>query len=191
MVLRTFFANLFWSKGVNWWRTPWIIWKKWSGIRLLKNWKKGRFEGPCYSPPFIQHLGIVPKKEPNSFKLIHHLSYPAGDSLNDPISEAMTTVTYASFEDALGKLRLLGSGTLLAKADIKSVFWLLPIHLESFSSLGFFFDKYLAIGCTLSCFYFESFSTVWFFLNDSLLGWFFIFRFFLYSFSPEILFWGL
>lgn len=61
--------------------------------KILKELQAGRFEGPFYSPPFVNFrilpLCIVPKKEPNSFRLIHHLS---GDSLNDHISEAMSTV---------------------------------------------------------------------------------------------------
>lgn len=56
----------------------------------------------------------------------------------------------------------------MAKADIKSAFRLLPIHPSGFNSLGFqfnnqfFFDKCLPMGFTLSCYFFESFST---FLN--------------------------
>lgn len=53
----------------------------------------------------------------------------------------------------------------LAKADVKSVFRLLPIHPSAFNSLGFYFqdsyyfDKCLWMGCSLSCYYFELFST--------------------------------
>lgn len=54
---------------------------------------------------------------------------------------------------------------LLAKADIKSAFRLLPIHPSCFNSLGFqfqgqfYFDRCLPMGCSLSCFYFEEFAT--------------------------------
>lgn len=45
----------------------------------------GRIAGPFPSPPFpnfrLSPLAIVPKKEPNSFRLIHNLSYPDKSSL--------------------------------------------------------------------------------------------------------------
>lgn len=137
--------------------------------KIFKEISDGRIAGPFSSPPFenfrISPLGIVPKKEKNSFRLIHHLSFPTGQSFNDQIDTNLSSVTYASYEDALSKLRYLGKGALMAKADIKSAFRLLPINPECFNSLGFFFDKKfyfdkcLPVGCSLSCFYFESFSS--------------------------------
>lgn len=74
-------------------------------------------------------------------------------------------MTYTSFEDALEKLKSLGKGALMAKANVKSAFRLLPINPGCFNSLGFFFknsfyfDKCLPMGCSLSCFYFVAFSS--------------------------------
>lgn len=74
-------------------------------------------------------------------------------------------VSYASFEKAIGMLQKVGCAALIAKADIKSAFRLLPIHPDSFNSLGFhfygqfYFDRCLPMGCSLSSFYFESFSS--------------------------------
>lgn len=46
----------------------------------------GRVAGPFNSPPFanfrLSPLGLVPKKEPNSYRLIHNLSFPHKISLN-------------------------------------------------------------------------------------------------------------
>lgn len=48
----------------------------------------------CIGPPFpmppigdlvVSLLGVVLKKEPNKFRLIHHLSFPKGGSVNDAI----------------------------------------------------------------------------------------------------------
>lgn len=47
------------------------------------------------------------------------------------------SVSYASFEDALVKIRSFGIGALMAKADIKSAFCLLPLSPSAFNSLGF------------------------------------------------------
>lgn len=132
----------------------------------------GRVAGPFNTPPFsnfrISPLAIVPKKEPNSYRLIHNLSFPDKESLNYVTDKSNSTVHYASFDDALSLLVRFGRGALMAKADIKSAFRLLPIIPSGFNSLGFYFDgmyyfdKCLPMGFTLSCFYFESFST---FLN--------------------------
>lgn len=132
----------------------------------------GRIAGPFATPPFenfrLSPLSIVPKKEPNSYRLIHNLSYPKIFSLNDVTDKEQASVQYSSFDDALTLLRRFGAGALMAKADIKSAFRLLPIHPSGFNSLGFqfnnqfFFDKCLPMGFTLSCYFFESFST---FLN--------------------------
>ena len=49
----------------------------------------GRIIGPFDTPPFenfrISPLGLVPKKAPGEFRLIHHLSFPEGSSVNDGI----------------------------------------------------------------------------------------------------------
>ena len=49
----------------------------------------GRIAGPSDTPIFpnmrCSPLGFVPKKEPGEFRMIHHLSYPHGDSINDQI----------------------------------------------------------------------------------------------------------
>lgn len=85
--------------------------------------------------------------------------------MNDEIDTASCSVSYATFEDAIVKIQSFGVGALMAKADIKSAFRLLPISPEAFSSLGFhfedcfFFDKCLPMGYSLSCSYFEMFST--------------------------------
>ena len=54
--------------------------------KLSKELGAGRIVGPFDSPPFetfrVSPLGIVPKKLPGEFRLIHHLSYPEGLSVN-------------------------------------------------------------------------------------------------------------
>lgn len=61
--------------------------------------------------------------------------------------------------------QVAGQGALQAKADIKSMFRLLPISPLSFNSFGFcfddlyFIDMCLPMGCSLPCAYFESFAS--------------------------------
>ena len=52
-------------------------------MKLNKEKELGRIKGHFLNPPFknfvCSPLGLVPKKEPNSFRVIHDLSYPKGD----------------------------------------------------------------------------------------------------------------
>lgn len=64
----------------------------------------------------------MPKKEPNKFRLIHHLSFPKGRSVNDAIDPEECTVLYTSFDAAVGWVRQYGKGALMEKVDIESVF---------------------------------------------------------------------
>ncbi|KAM4748862.1 uncharacterized protein WCC33_006262 [Rhinophrynus dorsalis] len=97
--------------------------------------------------------------------MIHHLSYPKGQSVNDGIAKEESRVQFASFDRALSLVRAAGRGCLLAKSDIQSAFRLLPVHPDCFHLLGccfdgvFFFDMCLPMGCSISCYYFELFSS--------------------------------
>ena len=82
----------------------------WANGRPLKEREAGRIAGPFTVRPFpIFHcspLGIVPKKDPSEFRLIHHLSYPHGSSVNDFIPDDCSPVSYASINDAIDILKL-------------------------------------------------------------------------------------
>lgn len=137
--------------------------------KIEKEIKEGRVAGPFSEPPLpnlrISPLGIVPKKVPGEYRLIHHLSYPHGDSVNDGIRDELASVHYASFDDAVAMVASCGKSALMGKCDIKSAFRLLPIHPDDFNLLGFSFqgsiyvDMALPMGCSISCAAFEKFST--------------------------------
>jgi hypothetical protein len=67
--------------------------------------EKGRVEGPFDDPPLknlrCSPIGLVPKKAPGEFRLIQHLSWPEGKSVNDFIDPSMSSVKYSSFDDAI------------------------------------------------------------------------------------------
>lgn len=137
--------------------------------KLGKEIQLGRMAGPFTSVPLaglvVSPLGVVPKKEPNKFRLIHHLSFPKGGSVNDAIAPEECAVTYTSFDAAISWVRRYGQGSLMAKADIESAFRLLPVHPESFRLLGciwdgaYYVDRCLPMGCSISCAFFEMFSS--------------------------------
>ena len=129
----------------------------------------GRVAGPFQNRPLpnlrISPLGLVPKKEPGEFRLIHHLSYPSGKSLNDFIDAKLCSVQYTSFDEAVHMVQDLGRGCLLEKSDIKSAFRLLPVSVLDFDQLGFkfdgkfYFDKAMPFGCSIACQCWELYAT--------------------------------
>lgn len=53
--------------------------------KLSKELAAGRLAGPFIAAPFhpfrVSPFGLVPKKSPGEFRLIHHLSFPRGSSV--------------------------------------------------------------------------------------------------------------
>ena len=149
-------------------------------IKLRKECDAGRIVGPFRTPPFADFrtspLGVVPKKDPSEFRLIHHLSYPKGNSVNDAIPDYCSSVKYASVSDAITAIKAIGKGCFLAKTDIKSAFRIVPIHPADYSLLGmkfdnlYYFDQCLPMGLSSSCNIFEAFSTALEWLSVHRLG---------------------
>lgn len=69
-----------------------------------------RIAGPFESPPFISPLGLVPKKEPGQYRVIHDLSFPRNNSVNSHIDPIFTAVNYETLDTCVSILRSLGPG---------------------------------------------------------------------------------
>ena len=78
----------------------------------------------------VSRFGVISKHRHQiySWRLIVDLSHPPGFSVNDSIPKYLCSLHYVTINDAIDQVVKLGSGTLLAKADIKSALCLLPIH---------------------------------------------------------------
>ena len=137
--------------------------------KITKELEAHRLAGPFSSPPFsvfrVSPLGLVPKKVEGEFRLIHHLSYPKGGSLNDNIPVEFTSVSYATVEDAIRLIQSVGPGCFLAKTDIKNAFRIVPIQPQDFHLLGicwrgmYYYDRCMPMGCSSSCKTFEMLSS--------------------------------
>ena len=122
---------------------------------LQKELSAGRIEGPFNSPPFANFrcsgLGVVPKQD-GSWRIIYHLSAPAGLSVNDGIDPERYTLKYCTVDSAIYILNQLGPGTLMAKIDLKHAFRNCPVHPSDWELLGihwknrYYFDKCLPFG---------------------------------------------
>lgn len=137
--------------------------------RIDQELKHQRIAGPFCKPPFpniqISPLGLVPKKSPGEFRLIHHLSFPEKASINHHIPKEFCTVQYQSIHNAIEIIKQVGKGALLAKIDIENAYKQISIHPSDFELLGFminnqyYYDKTLPFGLSYSCNLFEKFST--------------------------------
>lgn len=135
--------------------------------KLSKELTARRIVGPFAAPPFhpfrVSPLGLVPKKTPREFRLIHHPSYPRGSSVNDGIAPEHTTVHYMTVSDAIRLIKTAGKGCFLAKTDIKNAFRIIPNRKAEHYLLGmkwrgvYFYDCCLPMGAGSSCKTFETF----------------------------------
>lgn len=84
---------------------------------------------PFYSPT-LDNFVVIPKKEPNKFRLIHHLSFPKGGLVNDAIDPEACVVSYTSFDAAGTTVR----GPLWQKPTLS-----LPFGYYQFTCAAFIF----------------------------------------------------
>jgi hypothetical protein len=150
--------------------------------KIEKEITAGRVEGPFQKPPSdnfrVSPLGLIPKKTSGEFRVIHDLSHPTGNSVNEGIPEMHRTVSYQSIDDAVRIVIQLGKKCLLSKVDIEHAlaYKIIPINPTSFHLLGFvigdkyFFDKTLPMGLSYSCNLFEQFSCAIHWIAETKLG---------------------
>lgn len=114
--------------------------------RILAEVAAGRLLGPISSglpaaPIHLSPMGLIPKPhQPNKFRLIVDLSTPSGKSVNDGISSNLSTLKYASVDDAVAMIQALGRGTKLVKIDLKDAYRLVPVHPDDYPLLGVCWD---------------------------------------------------
>ena len=101
----------------------------------------------------FSRFGVIPKRgQPNQWRLILDSSYPPGNSINDGVQQALSSLRYVSVDDAVQQILQLGRGTLLAKVDVKHAYRNVPIHPDDRHLLGMawrgrlFVDKTLPFG---------------------------------------------
>ena len=127
-----------------------------------------RVAGPFEHPPMpnfhVSPLGLVPKSD-GTYRLIHDLSAPRGSSVNDAIPKENVSVVYETLDTALEWVLAYGRNSLIAKADFKEAYRVVPIHPTSTRLLGFkwrnmyYYDRCLPFGISLAPKLYETIST--------------------------------
>ena len=123
----------------------------------------GRKAGPFNQLPFTTYvgspMGIVVKKCSDSvkYRIIHDLSWPPGDSVNDHIDPDLYRCIYASFDQAVSLVKKHGVGTLMAKLDLADAFKHILVRPEDWPLLCSSWDIVQADGSVLRQYYVDLF----------------------------------
>ena len=137
-----------------------------------------RILGPYDSLPtdslVISPLYVIPKSTPGKFRLIHDLSYPKGNSVNDHINDERKSVVYCSLLEVAEVILKSPEQLYMAKVDLRDAYRIVPIHKDDWKYLGMRYkDKYLVdttlpMGLGTSCKIFQmiSDSLAWIFRQD-------------------------
>lgn len=98
------------------------------------------FGAPFVQPPFynlkVSSLGVIPKKQPGEYCMIHHLSFPYGGSVNYFIPAELCSVHYVSVDDAVKIIKLIGPQCHLAKTYVGSAFCIIHVNPADCYLLG-------------------------------------------------------
>ena len=72
----------------------------------------GPFQEAPMSNFHVLPIGVIPKSD-GGWRLITHLSYPAGSSINDGIDDELCSVEYTKFDKVADMVFSLGPGALM------------------------------------------------------------------------------
>lgn len=79
-------------------------------------------------------MRVISKKQPGEYRIIHHLFYPYGGSVNDDIPPDFCSVHYATVDDAVEMIMKIAPGC--AKTDVQSTFRIIPVHPRDYCLIG-------------------------------------------------------
>ena len=128
----------------------------------------GRIAGPFASPPFPYYrcspIKTVAKKgSTTKYRVIHHLSYPHGRSVNSCTADWPCPL--ARFAQAVDIVRRLGRGCFMAKVDVRAAYRTIAIRPADWPLLGmrwqgrYYFHRTLPFGLRSSCHLWERYAT--------------------------------
>ncbi len=110
----------------------------------------GPFQEQQASDIHTSSFGVIPKKhQPGKWRLILDLSRPSGKSVNDGIAKDLSSLRYASVDDAAHIVMQMGPNTRLAKIDIAHAYRNIPVHPDDRRLLGMRWENKVYIDTAL------------------------------------------
>ena len=128
-------------------------------MRVAAGCKAGPFTQPPF-PDFVRSLmGKVTKKGsfPVKYRIIHNLSWPPEDSINDHIDLDSFRCFYWSFDDAVAIIVKHEVGALSTKMDLDDAFKHIPIRIQDWPLLGSSWDLQCPDSSTCCLYYMDLF----------------------------------
>ena len=130
-----------------------IICKNWPSVNKYHNAvediirqdvARGRKVGPFHTPPehFVgSPLGAFEKKHtPGKYRVIHDLSWPPGQSVNEQITEDCS-VHYVTIDDIVNQVKSFGvKGVKMSKLDLENAYKHIFVRVEDRHLLGITWD---------------------------------------------------
>ena len=139
--------------------------------KVIKEVSLGCYAGPFEEIPFTNYIqspiGLVPKHKPGETRLIFHLSYPEGESVNDYTPKDLCTVKYKDLDQAIRLIQSVSQNCFVVKSDFKGAFrnlpikpedrkWLVMVAVHPVTRIKYFFiEKCLPFGSSISCSHFQ------------------------------------
>ena len=117
----------------------------------------GHKAGPFTQPPFLDFVGlpmdIVTKKHlfPVKYRIIHDLSWPPQDSINNHIDPDAIRCFSGSFNNAVALIIKHGIGTMSAKLDLADAFKYILVRSQAWPSWAHLVTSRLIYGLSLLC----------------------------------------
>ena len=113
----------------------------------------GPLARPLCSLVHTSPIGLVPKShQADQWRMIVDLSFPRNHSVNDGIPRDLSSLSYASVDDAVECILAQGRGTELVKIDLKNAYRMVPVHPEDHHLLAIslmgqtYIDRVLPFG---------------------------------------------
>ena len=133
---------------------------------LDKEVNLGRMLGP-FQQQLLDNLicspvGMVLKKDSDKMRMITHLSYPHGDSINSHMDPKDMSTSYQSFDQALAIVAKYSKAAYMSKGDVESAFRIVPIAPQDWHLLGiqfnrcFYIDICFPFRASISCTIFKN-----------------------------------
>ena len=112
---------------------------------IHRDLSRGRKVGPYHTPPenFVSSpLGAFEKKRTKGkYRVIHDLSWPPGQSVNESISMLDCSVYYVTIDDIVDRVKSFGvRGVKMSKLDLEDAYKHIFVRMEDRHLLGLVWD---------------------------------------------------
>lgn len=113
---------------------------------IYKDLRKGRMLGPFTRPPYNNFVGspmgaFEKKRSSGKFRVIHDLSWPPGQSVNDFIAREDFTLSYITVDEIVHNIKESGGNSLIAKIDLADAFKQILVRPQDWPLLGLTLDQ--------------------------------------------------